>query len=117
MISIADFLVWLVNSGGVPMQGLASQLVRWLCFHLDQGGCWATGDTDAITSAPMPRGTKRHRRYDPMLVNAVAKLAGEGDMARSGAKAMALLQRFRFKKRMGFAIRSANLFPERRAAL
>ena len=110
---MVDFGAWLRQHGGAPLLVVRRSLLVWLGHCLDVSGVWERASTDAFTDAPMLRGAKRQRRVEPALQDAIARTAGEGEVARSGAAALWVAEHMRrinaSRKKGGFANRFLQL--------
>ena len=70
----------------------------WVSFFLERE-LQDKGSTDALKCAPVPRGDKRARRLDPLLLAAISAEAGSGRVCHTGRKVVAMLHRFRVMPR------------------
>ena len=116
MVPLHRLLVFLLNSGSAPCMWLWRALVCWLAWALESGPLWEKASSDAC-DIPAPRGPKRARRLNPHMLNALGKLAGQGVVARTGAKAAKVLG-FALRRRVfldGVAKRTANEVQSTRA--
>ena len=77
---------------------------------MEFGPMWERASADAC-DVPAPKGVKRARRLNPIMLDAVAKMAGEGLVARTGGKAARVLQFALHRRGMwqGCAKATANL--------
>ena len=98
------------------MDHVKQSLIRWLAWGIDHGKVWGDASTDALMDAPMQRGPKRLRRLDPMLGEAMAKLAGQGQMARTGATSMQIAMRMRRWVAKKSTCKHGNVFIKTRQA-
>ena len=96
-VALEHLLVFLHSQGGSQSMWLWRELLCWAAFAIESGPLWAAASRDAA-DIPAPRGPKRARRLHPKMLDAVGKLAGEGHVARSGAKAVRVL-RFALRRR------------------
>ena len=77
------------------MEQVLASLCCWIGFVIESTNLWNNASDDALVDAVLLKGPKRFRRIDPVLQSAVAKLAGQGDMARTGAQAWQMAVRMR----------------------
>ena len=96
-VPLHRLLVFLAKSGSDACMWIWRELVCWLSWMLETGPLWRSASSDAL-DIPAPRGPRRARRLNPHLLDALGKVAGEGDLARSGAKAAQVL-RFALRRR------------------
>ena len=100
--SINNLLVFLAND--VRCRAVFRSFLTWLERVAVRGGAWERSSIDALLHAPMLVGPSRARRVDPQLADVVAQAAGEGNLARTGLRALAVAARFR-----GLSLRTAQL--------
>ena len=113
---IADFLLRLAQEGGADMQCLVGSILKWVAFLIEQWRVLPSSSGDPLACAPVPHGVKRTRRLDPILVDAIGKAAGSRGVARSGAKVVALMKRFRRSGKLRMSGTTGNRALFRRAA-
>ena len=94
---VEELLVYLLSKASERCLWLWRGLVCWIAFLLESGPLWGAASVDD-TDIPAPRGPRRARRLNPRLLNALATMAGQGKLARTGSKAAATL-RFALKRR------------------
>ena len=114
-VHVVDLMVWLVQRGGRRCRSVARSLLCWVGHVGDRQELWETMSTDALVNAPIPMAAKRARRLDPLLVDALAKCANVGELARSGSQAVAITVRWRKFLKPSMSTAVGNLFPGRRA--
>ena len=90
-VPLDALLVFLCRNGSESCMWLWKQVVSWLAWIIEAGSLWGTAASDPV-DIPAPRGARRVRRMHPQMTNALAKLAGEGVVARTGAKMAKVLK-------------------------
>ena len=109
LVSLDNLLPFLLKDGSPKALWLFRELVCWLGWVFECGTAWANASTNPL-DIPVPRGHHRAQRLHPELLNAVGRTAGEGVLARTGAKVARVLK-FAFRRRgrkQGLAERTAN---------
>ena len=113
---IADLMLRLADEKGRDVEGLLQRLVFWAAIVVENWRVLPSPSGDPLNDAPVPQGAKRARRLDLVLVDTIGKAAGSREVARSGAKVVSLMQRFRRSGRLKLSAATGNALLGRRAA-
>ena len=114
-VQLADLFLFLMGWSSTRRIRIIASLAQYLGMMAERVQFWDACCTDALLSASVPTGAKRARRLDPLLVDALGKMAGEGVLARSGSAASANMHRFRRFTKKQLANSTANTAAGRRA--
>ena len=94
-VSIAVLLKWFCADAGHRSHAIFHSLCCWLSWVIEQGPWWSRMSRDAFNDAPVPTATRRARRIDPALRDAIAAMGSQGKIARSGPQSVRILERVR----------------------
>ena len=70
-------------------------LLRWLDWVIEPSDLWTSCSDDVVVHAPIPLATKRSRRMDPGLTQALGRAVGEKELGGTGGQITKAMARFR----------------------